>query len=200
VAKHLHTYLHLIGGYNRTHRERKEAYTKSLEQEVIQLRANEAKILQETRKLYTELTAMKQLMASHGIQVPASFAQNYDIGPTSASSTEEEVFDLSIRITNTKQKRRQICVYKPSGHQSSQQYDRSTTTHSEWPSSASGSVSQSTNRTSMYTSTQHMLFKLTKQPAFLSPLTSDDLAIHTGTGQRVNELDLTTIGMDFVLT
>ena len=56
--------------YRRTHRERKEAYIKSLESEVLQLRANEAKILQETKTLYTEIRKLKNIILQHGIELP----------------------------------------------------------------------------------------------------------------------------------
>ncbi|KAF2846864.1 hypothetical protein T440DRAFT_471564 [Plenodomus tracheiphilus IPT5] len=51
----------------RTHRERKEAYTASLEAEVIQLRANEARILQETKALYAEVGFLKGLLTTAGV-------------------------------------------------------------------------------------------------------------------------------------
>ena len=56
--------------HRRTHRERKEAYIKSLESEVLQLRTNEAKILQETRTLYTEIEKLKDIILQHGIELP----------------------------------------------------------------------------------------------------------------------------------
>ncbi|KAF1997697.1 hypothetical protein P154DRAFT_524575 [Amniculicola lignicola CBS 123094] len=52
----------------RTHRERKEGYIKSLETEVLQLRTNESKILQETRNLYAEITRLKRILDHHGIR------------------------------------------------------------------------------------------------------------------------------------
>ncbi|KAF2029850.1 hypothetical protein EK21DRAFT_66921, partial [Setomelanomma holmii] len=52
----------------KTHRERKEAYIKSLELEVVQLRANEARILQETRKLYGQIGKLERLLDKHNIQ------------------------------------------------------------------------------------------------------------------------------------
>jgi hypothetical protein len=101
----------------RTHRERKEAYTKSLEREVVQLRANEAQILQETRRLYAEITTMKRVMAAHGIEVPTiepnATDQNQPGVAVSLDVTNpNEVFDLSIRVTNNKQKHRHIHVHR----------------------------------------------------------------------------------------
>ncbi|KAF2198753.1 hypothetical protein GQ43DRAFT_483033 [Delitschia confertaspora ATCC 74209] len=51
----------------RTHRERKEAYIKSLENEVIQLRTNEARILQENRALYARIGRLANINDAHGI-------------------------------------------------------------------------------------------------------------------------------------
>jgi hypothetical protein len=111
---------------NRTHRERKEAYTKSLELEVVQLRANEAKILQETKRLYTELTALKRLLAENGIQVPPIFDQGQ---PGLAVSVDvrshEETFDLSIQVTNSKQKQRRIQLQNPQSGPLGDRYEHS---------------------------------------------------------------------------
>jgi hypothetical protein len=53
----------------RTHRERKEAYTAALETEVVQLRANEARLSQETKMLYSETTFLKRLLTENGITI-----------------------------------------------------------------------------------------------------------------------------------
>lgn len=53
-----------------THRERKEIYIKSLETEVLQLRTNEANLLQETRSLYGEIGQLKRLLTELGVQLP----------------------------------------------------------------------------------------------------------------------------------
>jgi len=80
--------------------------------------------------LYAELTALKNYMASKGIQVPPSLVP--DIVSTSASPSDD-VFDLSIRTTNAKQKRRQIQIYKHNDHQNDDQCE---------PSSAGQNTSQ----------------------------------------------------------
>jgi hypothetical protein len=51
-------------------------------------------------------------MTQHGIQIPAAHAQ--DQFDNALPRSDEEVFNLSIQLTSTKQKRRQICVYKQS--------------------------------------------------------------------------------------
>ncbi|OBT45141.1 hypothetical protein VE00_04298 [Pseudogymnoascus sp. WSF 3629] len=54
----------------RTHRERKEIYIKSLETEVLQLRTNEANLLQETSKLYAEIGQLRRLLTDLGVPLP----------------------------------------------------------------------------------------------------------------------------------
>ncbi|KFY40027.1 hypothetical protein V494_03693 [Pseudogymnoascus sp. VKM F-4513 (FW-928)] len=55
----------------RTHRERKEIYIKSLETEVLQLRTNEANLLQETKSLYGEIGQLRSLLTELGVDQPA---------------------------------------------------------------------------------------------------------------------------------
>jgi hypothetical protein len=122
----------------RTHRERKEAYTKSLEREVVQLRANEAQILQETRRLYAEITTMKRVMAAHGIEVPtiepnATDQNQPGVAVSLDVTSPNEAFDLSIRVSNNKQKHRHIHVHRhasPGTNQKSTPSDAFDTSHS----------------------------------------------------------------------
>ncbi|KAL1878474.1 hypothetical protein Plec18167_004548 [Paecilomyces lecythidis] len=51
----------------RTHRERKDAYVKSLENEVLQLRTNEAKLLQKTNYLHTEVIRLQNILSENRI-------------------------------------------------------------------------------------------------------------------------------------
>lgn len=56
-------------------------------------------------------------MAQHGIKAPAIQGQlQLNDGSPSMSASDEEVFDLNIRITNTKERKRQIQVFRPSPH------------------------------------------------------------------------------------
>lgn len=185
----------LIALSNRTHRERKEAYTKSLEQEVIQLRANEARILQETRTLYAELMAFKKLMTQHGVQLPATHGQaQHKSASTSISASDEEMFNLSIQFTSTKQKRRQICVYK-------QQHSASSTAfHSQAQSMSNDSSLQSPNCKSSLAVNCDPWIALTDPTAFFSPKSSKEQALNSPLNARISDLDLTTVGMEFVLT
>jgi hypothetical protein len=49
----------------RTHRERKQKYVKSLEEEVLQLRNLDILRLQEVKNLYAEITRLKELLAPY---------------------------------------------------------------------------------------------------------------------------------------
>ena len=83
----------------RTHRERKEAYIKSLETEVLQLRTNEAKILQESRSLYNEIGRLKGLLEQHGIPHGNPSPSYPLIGQLSDSSGPPSVSSISILST-----------------------------------------------------------------------------------------------------
>lgn len=83
----------------RNHRERKEAYIKSLELEVVQLRANEARLSQETKALYTEIRVMKNLLVINGIPVPSPPPQSTNDDP--APQDTEDVFEFSISTVST---------------------------------------------------------------------------------------------------
>ncbi|ORX97848.1 hypothetical protein BCR34DRAFT_607111 [Clohesyomyces aquaticus] len=89
----------------RTHRERKESYIKQLENEVLQLRTNEAKILQENRTLYSEVGRLKKLLEHHGI--PHATSQDYP--PTSETSAAPIVSPVSIMSNPHNQQQLHIC-------------------------------------------------------------------------------------------
>ncbi|KAF2740909.1 hypothetical protein EJ04DRAFT_518125 [Polyplosphaeria fusca] len=80
----------------RTHRERKEAYIKSLEGEVLQLRTNEAKILQETRNLHSEIGRLRSILDQNGI--PHALPQGFVLPshPPSESSGPPSLSSVSI--------------------------------------------------------------------------------------------------------
>ncbi|KAL5114617.1 hypothetical protein ACEQ8H_007522 [Pleosporales sp. CAS-2024a] len=64
--------------------------------------------------IYAELTALKKWMAQHAITVPPAQEQwQLQDGLASSSSSDQDVLDLDVCITNTKQKRRQMQVFKP---------------------------------------------------------------------------------------
>ncbi|GME37269.1 hypothetical protein V496_02074 [Neofusicoccum parvum] len=73
----------------RTHRERKEAYVKSIETEVLQLRTSEARLLQENRTLHAEVDRLRQKLADHAIDAspppPAHASPVVSVGRDDAS-------------------------------------------------------------------------------------------------------------------
>jgi len=95
----------------RTHRERKEAYTKSLESEVVQLRANEARILQETRALYSEINALKNTLRQNGIPVPNAGLQGLDNASHEIASGDL-LFNLSIQDARSKHDHQRIRIQR----------------------------------------------------------------------------------------
>ncbi|KAL6710178.1 hypothetical protein ACN47E_009969 [Coniothyrium glycines] len=94
----------------KTHRQRKEAYISSLEAEVVQLRANEAKTLQETKKLHSEVIALKVLLQNNGIKVPEQPHQMQGsslIPPSSQSDGREDSWSLACSNHEAKSRNRQ---------------------------------------------------------------------------------------------
>jgi hypothetical protein len=67
----------------RKHRERKETYIKSLEQQVLQLLNQQATAADEKRAVNTENTMLKELLAQHGIPIPSDVG---GLGPTAQIS------------------------------------------------------------------------------------------------------------------
>lgn len=111
----------------RTHRERKEAYINSLEAEVVQLKANEARILQERKSLYSEISSLKALLHSNGITLPpridnihseshsSSLDQSAGGGASSFSNGDQEQWTLVCsdkegRERKSKNRRRRIYI------------------------------------------------------------------------------------------
>ena len=79
----------------RTHRERKEAYIKQLENEVLQLRTNEAKITSESRDLQNQIACFKKILDHHGI--PHDHPSGYITPPgTAGHSSSDSMSSLSI--------------------------------------------------------------------------------------------------------
>lgn len=75
----------------RTHRERKEAYTKNLESEVLRLRVSETTLLQENQTLHAEIERLQQKLASHGI---------HDDHPSRATTQEAQSLQHSSPVVS----------------------------------------------------------------------------------------------------
>ncbi|CAI9628269.1 unnamed protein product [Alternaria burnsii] len=94
----------------KTHRERKEAYTASLESEVVQLRANEARLSQEAKTLYSEVTFLKILLTENGIAIPERPEVTHG-GARGGNVEKEKTIALTIGQENKrKNRRKQIYV------------------------------------------------------------------------------------------
>jgi hypothetical protein len=89
------------------------------------LRANEAKIMQETKALYAELSALKRLLAVNGIPLPEPGSQAYSAISQDVTSPEQ-TFNLSIQFTSTKRKQQQISAQRSASHHHQYRHERST--------------------------------------------------------------------------
>lgn len=96
---------------SRTHRERKEAYTKGLENEVVQLRANEARIMQETKALYSEINMLKNTLRQNGIPVPTVGHQGAP-GTVIGEALGVPLFSLSIQNARSRTEHQRITIQK----------------------------------------------------------------------------------------
>lgn len=137
----------------RTHRERKEAYIASLEAEVVQLRANEARISEETKKLYAEINILKGLLQKNGIPaatftIPESARQLAlpDDKPRSKdrSNSPEPSFTLKIAQEGEKiNRRKQIYsqrTYVQAGNEQRTVEQMKTNTSDSHPATASSTA------------------------------------------------------------
>ncbi|KAF1974469.1 hypothetical protein BU23DRAFT_461515 [Bimuria novae-zelandiae CBS 107.79] len=154
----------------KTHRERKEAYIKSLETEVVQLRANEARLFQETKALYAKLSAMKKLLATNGISVPLEQPQGVgDAGVDFSDQSSEELFEFNISKT-TKHQQERIQVRRQSKRR------------------GKGEAGTATASMKHFFLSQYPIVQETSDASLFNP-----------TETIVSQSDPTAIGMDFIL-
>ncbi|KAL5375007.1 hypothetical protein DPSP01_011497 [Paraphaeosphaeria sporulosa] len=181
----------------KTHRERKEAYVKSLESEVIQLRANEARLFQETKTLYAEINAMKTLLARNGIAIPSSVSspprdQDSVVEERwggDANTAEREVtgggmFEFSVTEKTTKQSHERIVVRRQPRKRSN---ERSTT-------------ALASDHSSRTLSTPPNPGGLLMSPAPFPATFNTPLSSSSSPFALVSSQDPTAIGMDFILS
>jgi hypothetical protein len=95
----------------RTHRERKEAYTASLESEVVQLRANEARLLQETKTVYSEVAFLRKLLVDNGIAIPERSGVISGEEGRGENVESEKRITLTIEQDENKKKNRRKQIY-----------------------------------------------------------------------------------------
>jgi hypothetical protein len=79
------------------------------------MRAKEAKILQETKALYAEISVLKGLLIKNGIQLPEPGLQAYP-EIESAGTSPENAFDLSIQFSSKSKKQQRIHIQRDIGH------------------------------------------------------------------------------------
>ncbi|OCK76870.1 hypothetical protein K432DRAFT_334922 [Lepidopterella palustris CBS 459.81] len=186
----------------RTHRERKEAYIKSLEYEVLQLRANEAKIMNETKSLYTEIGKLKGILTAHGIELPSnqiniSDAYNTPFGDALPAT------NASVGIRQNARKEQQIHMLNAAGN-AFQPGDDFFLSLSD--SFTDGSASSPPSRWNMFsrkkdnrTTESSTGNGFSSFPAS-SPHNGNSGSTSAASPSSLRELDLTSVGTEFVLT
>ncbi|KAK1709781.1 hypothetical protein BDP67DRAFT_408633 [Colletotrichum lupini] len=65
-----------IRSAQRSYRDRKDKYTKSLEQEVERARNREAELMIRCEQMYAALESLTEMLSRHGIGIPAAFGDN----------------------------------------------------------------------------------------------------------------------------
>ncbi|KAI4686955.1 uncharacterized protein J4E84_005326 [Alternaria hordeiaustralica] len=98
------------GGENRFD-ERRKAYTASLESEVVQLRANEARLSQETKTLYSEVAFLKSLLTQNGIAIPDRSRVGLGQQEEGANVGSEKRIALTVGQEENKKKNRRKQIY-----------------------------------------------------------------------------------------
>ncbi|KAH7069564.1 hypothetical protein BKA63DRAFT_545233 [Paraphoma chrysanthemicola] len=199
----------------KTHRERKEAYVKALEVEVVQLRANEARILQETRTLYATITDLRKRLVENGIQFPSA---TVEVTSDVACGEERVERSITLQIQEMERKKgKQIGVQRHAADHNRRRPSRppivDTTADTFHRSSPSNFSHRKSGLKYSCCITPKSPFEIasnvssafqasTMSPSTVSPSTAppsatnfSPLASHT----RVGDLDLSTIGMEFVL-
>ncbi|KAF2499709.1 hypothetical protein BU16DRAFT_524164 [Lophium mytilinum] len=172
----------------RTHRERKEAYIKSLESEVLQLRTNETKIMQETMGLYKEIGRLQKLLAQNGIEAsPSQYVQ------TALSSSGDEVPTTTVLSVRRNRKLDQIHVGGSDSQTGAEDFflsgDSSSAPNSRWKNFFGKKQSQASDGGSSQ-----------GQPS--NPATSPNAGLEEAPvgSIAVAQMDLANVGMEFVLT
>ncbi|KAF2446633.1 hypothetical protein P171DRAFT_462849 [Karstenula rhodostoma CBS 690.94] len=177
----------------KSHRERKEAYVKSLETEVVQLRANEGKLFQETKKLYAEINVMRALLVRNGIPIPSGLPlspRDHEKGVEEGWGRDVEtggregegggVFEFSVAEKMTTQSHERIVVRRQTRKRSN-----------GWSNTAPGSDHSRTRSTP-------------SPPGVLTPPvplpTTFDTILSSSPSPLVSTQDPTAVGMDFILS
>ncbi|KAK9428306.1 hypothetical protein V1505DRAFT_219832 [Lipomyces doorenjongii] len=175
----------------RTHRERKEAYVKALEDEVLQLRTNEAKILQEGKYLHAEIGRLKRILSEHGIQLQSEAngspiyqdRDDYDI------SSGDSVISLRNNVITGQQ----LHVKEGSS-------DRASGDEGFFLSGSSTGSPSGPGKVKLFSRAQYLSPDYRSSTPILSPTEGSATSSSARSPNSMADLDLTSIGMEFVLT
>ncbi|KAF2712748.1 hypothetical protein K504DRAFT_427344 [Pleomassaria siparia CBS 279.74] len=176
----------------RTHRERKESYIKSLETQVLQRRSNEARILEEQIKLNAEIARLKRILDRNGLVYDAS--QGVEHASTDGSSwtaTSAALSDVSVGIMTSPFHAQQMHICSPSNSSGSQfAFGDSVSESSPSGHGVAGGKQKQKQK--------HGFFKSRGRANTLEE--ANRVRSTTPLAKHVRDLDQTNLGMEFVLT
>ncbi|KZL66154.1 hypothetical protein CT0861_02986 [Colletotrichum tofieldiae] len=178
----------------RSYRDRKDKYTKALEREVAQIRANEAELMTRCEQLSATVQALTELLAQHGIMTPPTLEKNTNDGLSNKRRnpadvvTEDNLSQSSITSST-------LCT-------SGLSHDTTMTTLTKTPAEVRspfqtgyiGNADKPKPQSYRYSSEYHRLLKRSWSEIDQALLGSDN------SRGRMCELDPTLVGMEFVLT
>ncbi|KAF4307021.1 hypothetical protein GTA08_BOTSDO05413 [Botryosphaeria dothidea] len=170
-----------------TYRERKEAYVRALETEILQLRSREAAIMQETQEIYAEINNLRRTLVANGIDPPAPLTQ----------TNPKQSFKLTIEDYHGGRK---ICT-QPEKDPLAKKHEKQTSFGTAIPSAPLDheiSLSDPERRQDPVCPTAKQLPPLPEQR---TPRTQQAVANPSGQSSALaSELDRTSAGIDFVLS
>ncbi|KAF2798912.1 hypothetical protein K505DRAFT_266757 [Melanomma pulvis-pyrius CBS 109.77] len=176
----------------RTHRERKESYIKALENEVLQRRTNEAKILQEQRNLNAEVARLKRILDRSGVPYDASQG-HVQLPPSldlSSAPSSASLSSVGILTSPFHQQQLHVCSPQTSG---GSQFFFSESSSEASPPAGSGKAKQ-----------KHSFFRSRgrSEASDADSSSAADIAASStnAPGKHIRDLDQTNLGMEFVLT
>ncbi|KAK9329030.1 hypothetical protein V1520DRAFT_327733 [Lipomyces starkeyi] len=177
----------------RTHRERKEAYVKALEDEVLQLRTNEANILQEAKNLHAEIGRLKRILTEHGIELQSEVN-------SSTIYQDRDDYDISsgdsvISLRNNVITGQQLHVKEGSS-------DLASGDEGFFLSGSSAGSPSGPRKVNLFGRAQYLSrdYPSSTSAPILSPTEVSGTSSSARSPNSMVDLDLTSIGMEFVLT
>ncbi|KAK1980692.1 hypothetical protein LZ30DRAFT_118734 [Colletotrichum cereale] len=177
----------------RSYRDRKDRYTKSLEQEIAHTRANEAKLMARCDQLCATVEALTELLAQNGVTIPPGIEGNAEDKLTVKyqGATDVMIKDLSHQSSTTPMYLRNSEHVRGKGMASS----------TKTPATV-GSIPSTRDVTSMdeqTTQVPHLFSEERPLPGGPWSKTDQRLVESTSSCSRMCELDPMLVGMEFVL-